>query len=174
MLNMIIASTPEGGIGYQNKLPWHYPQDLRIFKDLTINHPVIMGRKTYDSLPIKPLPDRINYVLSKGTNPPFDVFVQHRAVDDQYWIIGGKQIYELFYPHVTYIHWTQVNKSIECDTFIDPDIFKETHLVYQEQSTQFPELKYLLLKRHESPLRRSPSFEYSCFQTVQRHNLPRK
>ena len=66
MINIIVAMTKDQGIGYNNKLPWYIPDDLKRFKKLTSNSVIVMGRKTWDSLPIKPLPNRINYVLSKN------------------------------------------------------------------------------------------------------------
>ena len=63
-MRLILACDLKGGIGYQNKLPWHIPLDLSRFKSLTKNGVVVMGRKTWESLPKKPLPNRVNVVIS--------------------------------------------------------------------------------------------------------------
>ena len=64
-IHLIWAQDTNGGIGKNGKLPWHISEDLKKFKSLTYNSTVIMGRKTWDSLPIKPLPNRRNFVLSR-------------------------------------------------------------------------------------------------------------
>ena len=65
-IHLIWAQDLNGGIGKDGKLPWHISEDLKNFKKITSNHPVIMGRKTWDSLPIKPLPNRRNIILSNS------------------------------------------------------------------------------------------------------------
>ena len=65
-IHLIWAQDKNGGIGKDGKLPWHISEDLKNFKKITSNHPVIMGRKTWDSLPIKPLPNRRNIILSNS------------------------------------------------------------------------------------------------------------
>jgi len=64
-INLIWAQDENGGIGKQGRLPWHLPEDLKNFKKLTLHHPVIMGRITWEGLPLKPLPQRRNIVISK-------------------------------------------------------------------------------------------------------------
>ena len=65
-IHLIWAQDENGGIGQNGKLPWHISEDLKNFKSLTLNSTIIMGRKTWDSLPIKPLPNRKNIILSRN------------------------------------------------------------------------------------------------------------
>ena len=68
MISLIVAMSQNGVIGKAGKLPWHLPEDLRHFKELTMGHPIIMGRKTFESLPKKPLPGRKNIVLTRSAD----------------------------------------------------------------------------------------------------------
>jgi dihydrofolate reductase len=119
-MKLIIACDPNGGIGYENKLPWtHIQGDLPRFKQLTADYPVIMGRNTWDSLPRKPLPNRTNIVV---TSRPFD---EAHCVDqildhtDFYWLIGGANLIEQCWPYINEIHLTRTHDHYTCDTFID-------------------------------------------------------
>jgi dihydrofolate reductase len=121
-MKLIIACDPNGGIGYQNKLPWtNIRGDLPRFKRLTDGYPVIMGRNTWDSLPKKPLPNRINIVV---TSRPFeqegvtcvDDIINH---GDDYWLIGGASLVEQSWTFINEVHLTKVYDHYTCDTFID-------------------------------------------------------
>ncbi len=121
-MKLILACDKNGGIGYENKLPWPKIQgDLPRFKELTDKHPVIMGRNTWDSLPKKPLPNRMNIVV---TSRPFE----HEGVTclgeigdytDFYWLIGGAKLVESCWQWINEIHLTRVFAQYTCDTFID-------------------------------------------------------
>lgn len=95
---IIVAMTVDGVIGRNNKVPWHYSADLRRFKRLTTNSTVIMGRKTWESLPIQPLPDRQNIVITRSGilgvehYSSLDEALKH-AHKDMVWFIGGAQLY---------------------------------------------------------------------------------
>ena len=73
-IHLIWAQDYDGGIGKNGQLPWHIPEDLKNFKKITIDSTIIMGRKTWDSLPFKPLPNRRNIVLSKNTINNVEVY----------------------------------------------------------------------------------------------------
>lgn len=104
MIKIIVAHDENNVIGYKNGIPWYVKDDLRLFKKLTINNTVIMGRKTWDSLPIKPLKDRVNIVLSSKDHTSIDNNViycktltealKHKKVVNDIYIIGGASIYE--------------------------------------------------------------------------------
>lgn len=130
-MRLIIACDPNGGIGYKNKLPWTKIQgDLPRFKQLTQNKIVVMGRNTWESLPVKPLKNRINYVLT--TNPytiPYkvdndivygfsDVSILKHFTSDAC-IIGGAKLIQLAWPYITSVHLTRTFSAYTCDTFID-------------------------------------------------------
>jgi len=116
-IHLIWAQDTNGGIGKNGKLPWHISEDLKKFKSLTYNSTVIMGRKTWDSLPIKPLPNRSNIVLS--TKQQNDVITYssfegcyaeiNKQQLEKVFIIGGRSIYKLFYEYADYLHITNIN-----------------------------------------------------------------
>lgn len=96
---LIAALSPEGVIGLNGEIPWHYPADLKRFKRLTIGSTIVMGRLTWESLPQRPLPGRRNLVVS-SSDPAGAESVRslERAVmaagDDEIWFIGGARLYE--------------------------------------------------------------------------------
>ena len=124
---MIVAMDEDGCIGHQGDLPWRLKSDMQQFKSLTEAdgfNAVIMGRKTWDSLPdsFRPLPERINIVMSRDINwahADAEVALYHgRAIEiayaegcDECWVIGGAQIYEMFIDRVEEIHVTTVHTS---------------------------------------------------------------
>ena len=98
MKGILVAVSPEGIIGKNNTIPWHYSADLKRFKRLTTGKTIIMGRKTWESLPVKPLPNRRNIVISRSSIENVDCF---RSIDEaletcegDIWFIGGAGIYE--------------------------------------------------------------------------------
>lgn len=126
-------------IGKDNKMPWHLPEDLKRFKQLTMGKPVIMGRKTFESIIGylgKPLPGRENIVVSKsGYKNDFDapVFtsiacaITHAKTrsDDEIFIIGGAQIYTQSIEIADKIHLTQIHENVDGDAFFPPINQKE-------------------------------------------------
>ena len=118
-------------IGVNNSLPWHISEDLKRFKQLTTGHPIIMGRKTYESIG-KPLPKRRNIVVTRN------VHLKIKGVDvtnsiksaldicknsDTVFIIGGGMIYNLALPYVNHLHITKIDSFVDGDAFF-PDFDK--------------------------------------------------
>lgn len=135
-MKLIIACDPKGGIGYNGRLPWSKIEgDLPRFKELTTGKVVLMGRNTYDSLPKKPLPNRINWVKSTRpidgvTNPDDDVVAKEKEV----WLIGGAKMVESHWQYIDEIHLTKTFAEYTCDTFIDlSKIETQFKCVKQEQ-----------------------------------------
>ena len=98
MKGILVAVSPEGIIGKDNSIPWHYSADLKRFKRLTLGKTVIMGRRTWESLPVKPLPDRRNIVITQSSLNEVECF---SSIDDalatcegDVWFIGGAGIYQ--------------------------------------------------------------------------------
>lgn len=121
MLGMIVACDRNGAIGKDGDLPWRQSTDLQHFKKITMGSNLIMGRKTWDSLPGM-LPGREHYVLSRGKVEDITVITVEEALAMEGWIIGGGQIYEIFLPHVNELHRTIIDARVrEADTFF-PDI----------------------------------------------------
>jgi dihydrofolate reductase len=127
-VNMIYARAANGVIGRNNAMPWHLPEDLAHFKRLTLGCPVIMGRKTWDSLPAKfrPLPGRANIVITRQPNWTADGAMVAPSLDEalklcghaaQVWIIGGAQIYALAEPMAQRVEVTEIAKHFEGDAY---------------------------------------------------------
>lgn len=136
MVHILLACTLKGGIGYQHKIPWYIPDDLKLFKQLTLNKTVVMGRKTWDSLPnsVKPLPHRKNVIISSKLTVDNieDVVVVNslesalKSYPDAIYI-GGAQIYNTLIDKnlVTSANITFVHNSYECDTFVNIDKLRD-------------------------------------------------
>lgn len=124
-MKLIIACDPSGGIGYKNTLPWtSLAGDLTRFKQLTIGCSVVMGRNTWESLPIKPLPERMNYVVSSNSFsvPSNTSIIPSLSVISEYiniWIIGGAKLIETSWDYITEVHLSRSFAHYTCDSFID-------------------------------------------------------
>jgi len=123
MIILVAAYAHHRVIGYQGKMPWHLPADLKHFKQITMGHTIVMGRKTYDSIG-KPLPGRNNIVLStqKDFLPEQITVVHHihdilnRTTEDLY-IIGGANLYTQFLPMADRLYLTEIEAEYTGDTF---------------------------------------------------------
>jgi dihydrofolate reductase len=127
-LHLIFARAANGVIGKGGALPWHLPEDLAHFKRTTLGCPVIMGRKTWDSLPPKfrPLPGRTNVVVTrqpdwkeKGSTPARDMHEALQICDQSpnVWVIGGAQLYALAEPLASTAVVTEIETTVEGDAF---------------------------------------------------------
>ena len=123
MITLIVAVADSGVIGRDNGLPWHLPEDLKRFKRLTLGKPIVMGRRTFDSIG-KPLPDRQNIVVTRDPNyRPGGVSVVHdpdaalRAAGaaPEIMVIGGAELFRVFLPRAGRIHLTRVHGDIAGD-----------------------------------------------------------
>ena len=124
MIHIIAAVTREWGIGRDNTLPFHLPGDLRHFKALTLGQTVVMGRKTFESLPNGALPNRRNIVLTRDPKFHADRVEVLHNVDDilhlqdpHVWVIGGGELYKQILPWAEVCHITAVDAAPPCDTF---------------------------------------------------------
>ena len=141
MKSLIVAMSKNNGIGINNRLPWLLKPDLQQFKYLTSGQNVVMGRKTFESLPFKGgLPNRKNIVVTRDyysfvkkhekviMDPSCSIMVcdninSIRMIREPLWFIGGKAIYEYALREnlLNYLYITRIHKEYECDTFIDID-----------------------------------------------------
>ena len=116
MKGILVAISPEGIIGKDNTIPWHYSEDLKRFKRLTIGKTVIMGRNTWESLPIKPLPERRNIVITRSLIENVECFKSInealKTCEGDIWFIGGAGIYEEAMDLADCIDMTLVPDSI--------------------------------------------------------------
>lgn len=155
-VNMIVASGRDGAIGKNGDLIWHISSDLKRFKTLTTGHPVIMGRKTWESLPRKPLPGRLNIVLTRNKDFQAEGAVTVHSVeealelaaDNSPFIMGGAEIYKCFLPYVTKIYLTEINRECpEADAFLNIDFnaknWKVTGCSEWEKSPEGIEFRYI-------------------------------
>ena len=160
MITLVVAMGLNREIGVDNQLPWHLPKDLKHFKEITYGHPIIMGRKTYESIG-KPLPNRTNIVISRkkdwfeegilivGSIKEAIKFGQ--KIDEDIFIIGGGNIFEQTMDIADKLEVTEIKTNIEADTFfpkIEPKIWTKTDEVCHEKDEK-------------------NNFDF-CFQTFQR------
>lgn len=126
-ITLVLAIADNGTIGDANSIPWRLPEDMRRFKALTLGKPVIMGRKTWESLPKKPLPGRANIVVTRDGNYRADGAIIADSLDagiarakqegaEDVMIIGGAEIYRASLPVATHIELTEIHADIEGDT----------------------------------------------------------
>jgi len=160
MISIIVAIAEDNGIGYKNELLWHLPEDMKRFRKLTLGHTVIMGKKTWESLPKKPLSGRKNIII---TDDPLDRFESGLAaysiedalskceVNEEIFIIGGGSIYRQFMAVADRLLITHIHKKTPADIYfpvIDPEIWepveKEDHL--QDDTSQIP-YTYIIFRR---------------------------
>ena len=134
-LTIVVATDRQGGIGINNALPWHLPEDLAFFKRMTSGRAIIMGRKTFDSIG-RPLPNRRNIVVTRNADwSHAGVETAHSlseaielAGSGEVCIIGGAQIYAEALPHTQRLIVTEIDKVFNCEAFfprIDPNEWKE-------------------------------------------------
>jgi dihydrofolate reductase len=152
-LTLIVARARNGVIGRDGALPWHLPEDLKRFKALTLGHPVVMGRKTWDSILArngKPLPGRRNIVISR--QPGFvaaggeaagslDAALALCADIPVVFVIGGAQIYTEALPRAQCVELTEIDADIDGDAVmppLDPAVWQETQREAHEPSTERP------------------------------------
>ena len=129
-ISIIVAIGRNNEIGYQNNLLWRISDDLKRFKKITTNNTVIMGRKTYESLPKGALPNRTNIVISRDKNLQYENCIMANSIEDaiaksdknkEIFIIGGEQIYKLAFPHCNKLYLTKVDEEFIADVFF-PEI----------------------------------------------------
>lgn len=161
-ISMIVAMAQDRVIGLDNKMPWHLPADLQYFKKTTLGKPVIMGRKTYDSIG-RPLPGRLNIVVSRDKNLSIDgvtcVTTVEQAVSaaqqesaEEVMIIGGATIYEYFLPVADRLYLTFIDLQTKGDTcFPDylaqgewQEVAKSTHAADEKNAY---DLEFVTLQR---------------------------
>lgn len=131
-IKIILACTKDGGIGLNGEIPWYFPEDLSFFKKMTNGKTVVMGRKTFESLPIKPLPNRKNIVITRDKNKLVDFLNKIIVIEsfdkleeyikyssDEIFIIGGKDIYEYFFDKASEIYVTLINRNYETDVKVN-------------------------------------------------------
>lgn len=144
MIRAIFACDDDWGIGKGNLLPWpHNSADLKWFKECTDNSVVVMGRYTWESLPKKPLPNRMNVVVSKqnindGPSiivPPGEALKRIVTLNfsKNVWIIGGAQTLELFLPVIDEIWLSRISGTYDCDTYLPRTVIELAYDMTQSE-----------------------------------------
>ena len=163
-MKIIVACCKNMGIGYKNKIPWYLPPDLKFFKKLTSkdkNSAIVMGKNTWESLSIKPLPNRHNLILSKTLNnndishcKDTLVFNNKKLLMDHLtekkyptWIIGGESVYNDFIkePSLREIYLTTIMKDYKVDTYF-PNVPVKFYLEYKTCVKKYGNIYYTFSK----------------------------
>lgn len=154
---MVVAIDAARGIGVDNQLPWHLPEDLAHFKRVTLGRPIVMGRKTFDSIG-RPLPGRRNIVVTRNAE------WRHAGVEavgsleaaiallgeEEASIIGGAQIFNAALPLAERMIVTEIAHTFDCDTFfpaIDPEVWQETARERHHSPAQGFDFDYVTYER---------------------------
>ncbi|MBN1651642.1 MAG: dihydrofolate reductase [Bacteroidales bacterium] len=142
MLSILVAVAENGAIGKNNDLIWHLSDDLKRFKTLTTGHTIIMGRKTFESLPKGALPNRTNVVLTKDRTKKFahclmvhsmeEIIEKYQSDLEEHFVIGGAHLYKALLPFAQRIYLTRVHQNFEADVFF-PDLNFNDWIVESEE-----------------------------------------
>lgn len=149
---LVAAVAANGTIGRENRVPWHLPDDMRFFRRITLHKPVVMGRKTHESIG-RPLPLRPNIILTRNQQytaegctvvHSVEAAVQAAVGHNALMVIGGTEIYTLFLPLATHLYLTHLEANIEGDTFFPPvdmaqwrPTWRETHEIDEKHAYRF-------------------------------------
>lgn len=136
ILSAVVAITKNGVIGKEGGLPWYLPADLRHFKEITMGHPIIMGRKTYESIG-KALPGRQNIIITRNSTfhadgcnvvGSLDEALELVKGEDEAFVIGGQSIFEIAIPKLNRIYLTKIGANIDGDKYFiyNPADWQET------------------------------------------------
>ena len=141
MISIIVAIAENYAIGKDNDLLWHIPADMKRFKALTLGHPVIMGKKTWLSLPKRPLPGRKNIIITDDPSDCFEGCIMVHTIDEalaqvvpgeESFVIGGASVYKQFYSLAGKLSLTIVNKEFKGDVFFPEIDFSEWQQISAE------------------------------------------
>ena len=148
-ISLVVAVARNGVIGSAGRLPWHISSDLKRFKAITIGKPVIMGRKTWESLPRKPLTGRTNIVITRQKGfaaggakvvASVEAAIAAAGAEDpsEIAIIGGGEVYRMFLPLASRVYLTEVDLAAEGDTYFPALPADEWHEISREACAQGP------------------------------------
>lgn len=152
MITLIWCEDKDTGIGINNSIPWHIKEDLEFFKKTTLNHPIIMGRKTFESIG-KPLKNRKNIIITRNKNykvedSSVEIYnnvneVLKRYNNQDVFVIGGKQIYLLFNNHADKLLVSRLPNSYNCDTFMNDFNYSSFYISNIQEKEEFKIYEYL-------------------------------
>ena len=164
-ISIIVAIARNGAIGKNNDLLWHIPEDFKWFKKHTSGHTVVMGKRTWESLTIRPLPGRTNIVISDDPADRFDGCIMVSSIEEaiermsecqENFIIGGGTVYRQFLPLAHKFYLTRVHQDFDADIFFPEfdtqdwaEIFSEDHPEKEPEKLGF---SFYIYERKESKL----------------------
>lgn len=160
IVSLVAAMAENRVIGHSGGLPWHLPKDLQFFKKLTVDHTVIMGRKTFDEVK-RPLANRRNVVITRNPAfrphgvtvvPSLEEALALGATEDEVFVIGGGEIYRLALPRADRIYLTVVHAVVEGDTYF-PE-FEGTAWVLEEE------------EHHEADAKHAYAFTFRTYSRI--------
>lgn len=152
IISLVVATDSKGGIGKENKIPWYLPDDIKRFKDLTMGHPVIMGRKTFESIISylkKPLPGRTNIVVTRSTDFNYEGVLVFNNIEEaikkgkeidseEIFVAGGAQIFNEVVDLADRLYLTVIDGDFNADTFFKKaDLFKKVIFEEKKQEGKF-------------------------------------
>jgi len=159
-ISIIVARAENYAIGKNNELLWHIPDYLKRFKKLTTGHTIVMGKNTFLSLPIRPLPNRRSIVISDNPADSFEGCEMAYSIDGaigkmedkkENFVIGGGMIYASFLPLAQKLYLTRVHRSFDADVFFPKIDFDQWHIINEERHIQDSpeklEFSYLTLQK---------------------------
>jgi dihydrofolate reductase (EC 1.5.1.3) len=151
-LSLVVAMAKNRAIGYRNRLPWHIPEDLQRFKQLTTGHTIIMGRKTFESLPNGPLPHRTNVIITRSPRAISGCEV-YDSLDEALWahrdeeevfVIGGASVYAQALPWANRLYLTLVDGiPAQADSFFPKIDLDRWTLTKKEKHQGFSFIEYI-------------------------------
>jgi len=155
--SIIVAIGENNEIGANNDLLWHISGDLKRFKAITTSHTVIMGKKTYESLPNRPLPNRRNIVLTDvpceiipnvETAHSIEEIIELCSLNEEHFIIGGGSVYRQFLPLASKLYLTFVHRSYNADVFFPEIDYAQWECISEEKHTEHdPPFTYKILNK---------------------------
>lgn len=164
MFSLIVAMDENQLIGKNNTLPWHLSSDLKKVKTLTTSNVIVLGRKNFESIG-KPLPNRLNVVLTRNSNISIPGCVVMHSVDEvisafqhdprEIFIFGGAEIYKLFFPYISKMYITLIHQTFEGDTYFPPYNKEEWKILSKkegivDEKNKYPHTFYVLERKHQN------------------------
>lgn len=160
MISLVVAMARNRTIGMGGKMPWHLPEDLKRFKAITTGHPIVMGRKTFDSIG-RPLPGRTNFVITRDGSKAIpgcriaasldEALAQASAAEvpghDEVCVVGGGEIYRQALPRAGRLHLTLIDRDFDGDAFFPEFDWKDWTVISREERTEPLRFEFLTLDR---------------------------
>jgi dihydrofolate reductase len=144
MISLLVAMDRNRLIGKDNDLPWRLPADLAYFKKMTMGHPIVMGRKTYESIG-RPLPGRENIIITRNSTysavgckviQSIDEIIELSKTKTETFVIGGSEIFKEILPFVDKLYITEIEEEFEGDTYFPNIPFEDWKLISREKGIQ--------------------------------------